>query len=112
MAKFWLSFADGDLPKGTQFLGGVFVEAESAEHAVKRAAEIGCNPGGDILITKSPDGIRMAGEWMDRLLDRAEAGRVGELLVKINGPGPASPETSFICKACNAARVFAPCCHA
>lgn len=45
----WLSFADGDLPKGKQFLGGVLVEADDLIEAVVRSHALGINPGGEVL---------------------------------------------------------------
>lgn len=44
---FWLSFADGNLPKGTQFLGAVLVCAPSFFAAIQLAWELKINPGGE-----------------------------------------------------------------
>lgn len=45
---WWLSFADGTRPKGTQFLGGVLIEAKSFMDAVERSHALGINPGGEV----------------------------------------------------------------
>ena len=49
MNLFWLSFADGSKPKGTQFLGACVVEAPSFADAIQVAWAHGCNPGGECL---------------------------------------------------------------
>lgn len=51
---FYLSFADPDLPKGSQFLGACYVEADSEVQAVRTAHARGCNPGGEVLIGEVP----------------------------------------------------------
>lgn len=46
---YWLSFCDGDLPKGHQFLGVVLIDhADSLEDAVRQACRSGSNPGGEV----------------------------------------------------------------
>jgi len=45
---WWLSFADGTLPRGSQFLGGVLIEAESFVDAIERSHALGINPGGEV----------------------------------------------------------------
>jgi hypothetical protein len=44
---WWLSFADGEKPKGEQFLGGCLVQADDFLGAVAEATRIGINPGGE-----------------------------------------------------------------
>ena len=46
---FWLSFADGSLPKGRQFLGVAIIRAHSMLEAVQVAHALGINPGGEVL---------------------------------------------------------------
>lgn len=71
MRTFWLSFCDGDRPKGQQFLGACVVDVtdEEAERmklevlirfphalegahwigaATRKAHTLGCNPGGEV----------------------------------------------------------------
>lgn len=45
----YLSFADGSLPEGTQFLGAVIVEAEDFGAAVAKAHALKINPGGEVM---------------------------------------------------------------
>ena len=49
-AWFYLSFADGSLPTGQQFLGGAYVRGVSATDAVRRSHGLGINPGGEVEI--------------------------------------------------------------
>lgn len=48
MKTFWLSFADPDLPKGSQFLGAIVIQAFSFPEAVALTHTMGINPGGEI----------------------------------------------------------------
>ncbi len=52
MSYFWLSFADGDLPKGQQFLGACIVQAETNIDAVTKAHLLGINPGGEVMMVE------------------------------------------------------------
>ena len=70
---WWLSFADPDLPAGTQFLGVCIVEADGPVSAVAQASLLGINPGGEVGIA-GPAPLDVWGpEYRNRLLDRAEA---------------------------------------
>lgn len=51
---WWLSFADGDKPRGSQFLGCAVVDGRTMADAMARAWRIGCNPGGEVLATPFP----------------------------------------------------------
>lgn len=46
---WWLSFCDGRLPKGSQFLGACVVCAPDFLTAVTVSHLYGCNPGGEVL---------------------------------------------------------------
>lgn len=70
---FWLSFADGNLPKGAQFLGVVIVDAPDFLGAVMRTHALGINPGGEVVGVPVPPGGRLPSDCKDRLLTRAEA---------------------------------------
>lgn len=76
MNWFWLSFADGSLPKGSQFLGACIVgQASNFGGAVLLAHSLGCNPGGQvvgfpILPEVEP---KIPASYRERLLTRAEA---------------------------------------
>lgn len=45
---FWLSFADPDMPKGSQFLGVAIVRASNPEEAIKECWKMKINPGGQV----------------------------------------------------------------
>lgn len=81
---WWLSFIDPDLspppaeqrPGGPSFLGVVIVEATDMLSAVRRAHELGCNPGGAVQ-GFGPLPIGGVGpEFRDRLLSAQEAGQL------------------------------------
>lgn len=65
----WVSFADPDLPTGTQFLGVVVTETAR----VPMLGLFGLNPGGQMVWYDIPDEHLPAPEWRNRLLTRAEA---------------------------------------
>ena len=78
---WWLSFADPDLPKGSQLLGAAIVEASDFAGAVAQAHSRGCNPGGDCLGAELEDelaqnlrpdeaNVLMTREQIDELGDR------------------------------------------
>jgi len=70
--KHWLSFADGSLPEGSQFLGVVIVEAWSFLDAVMQAHRRGINPGGEVQGVEIPRALEIPAEYVNRLLSRAE----------------------------------------
>lgn len=49
---FYMSFADPELPEGTQFLGGAYVEAYTLEDAIAASHLLGINPGGEIQMAE------------------------------------------------------------
>jgi hypothetical protein len=71
---WWLSFADADLPKGSQFLGATVIEAPDMISAVTRAHALGCNPGGEVVgHAIAPEYSYRIEPWMvGRLMSRAE----------------------------------------
>lgn len=70
---WWLSFADPNLPAGTQFLGVVITQAATIEDAITGTHLLGINPGGQIGIMGPVPADLIAPEWRDRLLTKAEA---------------------------------------
>lgn len=72
---YWLSFADASLPKGSQFLGAVIVEAASLIAAVQEAHRLGINPGGEVAGYPIPDRVcvKIAASWKGRLLTRDDS---------------------------------------
>ncbi len=69
----WMSFADPDLPEGTQFLGCAIVEAEDVVQAATVAHLLGINPGGEVLCAEIPPHLVPASEWRNVLLSKAKA---------------------------------------
>lgn len=54
--RWYLSFADPDRPKGSQWLGATVVRASSFMEAVLVSKITGCNPGGQVFGHDIPDG--------------------------------------------------------
>lgn len=82
---WWLSFADGDLPKGKQFLGVVVVpDCVNMADALSQVHQAGINPGGEVQ-GMSLEGISPEGQAvMDRtpkltLLSAADLTALGHL---------------------------------
>ena len=71
---WFLSFADGNLPQGSQFLGGAIVRASHMIEAVRVAHILGINPGGEVQGIQVPSKLvsRIKGKWIERLLTREE----------------------------------------
>jgi hypothetical protein len=70
-----MSFADPELPTGTQFLGGCYVQADSLHDVVTCSHKLGINPGGEIVIDEVPQDLieeHVAEYDRHRLLSRAE----------------------------------------
>jgi hypothetical protein len=70
---FWLSFCDGSLPAGQQFLGACLVKGRGIITAVREARKRGCNPGGDVKAVEIPSHLVPPPKWANRLLTKAEA---------------------------------------
>lgn len=77
---FWLSFADPNLPKGTQFLGGCIVQAGSFLGAVSAANQLGINPGGEVQGVEIPKGAGLPEAFRNRLLTRDEIDAMDEIM--------------------------------
>lgn len=78
MAWWYLSFADGTREKGSQWLGAVYVQADSFIGAIDRAWELGINPGGEVQSFGPLDEATMdantALEDRERLLNEEDLG--------------------------------------
>ncbi len=73
VAWWWLSFADGSLPTGQQFLGACLVQARGFLGATLVARMMGLNPGGEVKgVGPIPADIVIPPEWTQRLLNREE----------------------------------------
>lgn len=71
MSIYWLSFANGSLPKGSQFIGACMLEADSLMAAVLASHALGINPGGEIQALELPPGADVHPSWLGVLMDRA-----------------------------------------
>lgn len=69
---WWLSFADPDLPTGTQFLGALVIEAPGYMAALTMASMAGLNPGGEVQGMGPIPVSAIAPKWRGRLLSRAD----------------------------------------
>lgn len=63
---FWLSFCDPERPVGEQFLGVVVTKACGFLNAVKKAHELGINPGGGVKSWEIPEEL-INEEWKEKL---------------------------------------------
>lgn len=79
---WWLSFADGDKPKGQQFLGVAVVHALGLGDATMQAHRLGINPGGEVLGIPAPAWVKPPQEYTHRLLTKAEAQSLDEVLLQ------------------------------
>lgn len=87
---WWLSFADAELPKGSQFLGACIVPAGSIIEAVQIAHAMGVNPGGDVVGHPIPesDAWLLAAQptlrtYVGRILTRDECETLDRELARI-----------------------------
>ena len=72
--SWWLSFCDGSLPEGAQFLGACIVRAVTMKGAIRAAWDNNCNPGGEVMgrAIDLATAAKVAPQWIDRLLTKAE----------------------------------------
>ncbi len=72
---WWLSFCDGSLPKGSQFLGACIVPGCCLVDAIATAHLNGCNPGGEVLGHSIPGELapRVKAEHIGVLMNREQA---------------------------------------
>lgn len=68
---WWLSFADGNLPEGQQFLGAAIVPGIDIGTATAAAHSLGVNPGGEVRGAPIEVDMKLISkEWWCRLLSR------------------------------------------
>lgn len=74
----WVSFADPNLPAGTQFLGVAIVRAHNVGHAAMICHERGINPGGEVMAFPIPEDLGdPPAEWDHKLVrDKADVERM------------------------------------
>lgn len=68
---WYFSFADGTRPKGTQFLGGLYLRAKTFSGALTKSHKEGLNPGGEVRFAEADPDV-VPEEWIGRLLSREE----------------------------------------
>jgi hypothetical protein len=87
MSLFYMSFCDGDMPKGSKFLGAVMVFAEDLQSAVLQAWVMGVNPGGEVASMKASSAVAsmVDKKWLNRLLSKDEVDQFDlEMSLKVN----------------------------
>lgn len=70
MTWYWLSFVDPDGPEGDRFLGVSIVQAADERQSLRVARELGCNPGGEVMV------FEYASEDLFELPDASLLGRL------------------------------------
>lgn len=80
---FWMSFADPNAPKGSQFLGAVLLQATVGGDPISTSFFLGLNPGGEIMFGEVPhqemvDAV--PADMRNVLLDRDRAQQVSDLM--------------------------------
>ena len=81
LAWWWLSFADGERPKGQQFLGACLVQAQGLLGATLAARLLGLNPGGEVKgVGPIPTDTEFPPGWTNRLLNREECAEFDRLM--------------------------------
>lgn len=84
--QIWCSMADPNLPKGSQFLGAVVVQAQGVAWATHELNSRGLNLGGEIMFVEIPDcGKRIPDEWMYRVMNKEEAENCPYEAVEVTG---------------------------
>jgi hypothetical protein len=69
---WWLSFCDVNRPEGDQFLGVAIVDAFNEIMAVSRAWDLGCNPGGEVMLVAIPPLFVPLERYRHKLLSKQE----------------------------------------
>lgn len=65
----WVSFADGDLPVGSQFLGVAIIRAHDVIEAARVAHVLGISPGGQVMALPVPEELGPPpAEWDHKLI--------------------------------------------
>lgn len=87
MPLWYFSFANADLPKGSQFLGVAIVEAETEKQAISETWKRGINPGGGVVFIPIPEDVVVPIAAQNRLLNRAEVETFFGPTDQVEGPG-------------------------
>jgi hypothetical protein len=82
MMMQWLSFADPELPEGTQFLGVIIVHAPTFMEAWAWTHAAGINPGGGVQGVEFDDAAPVPPEYVGRLLSKADVETLDGIMAK------------------------------
>lgn len=75
---WWLSFADGEKPKGEQFLGACLVQGATLPDAIKEAWRLKINPGGEVMSGELGGyPVDVPEKWANRLLSHEDMVKMG-----------------------------------
>jgi hypothetical protein len=74
---WWLSFADGSLPDGQQFLGVAIMQGYTIEAVITESHLRNLNPGGEVQYVQIPPEHVPAPEYRNRLLGKIELEEAG-----------------------------------
>lgn len=74
---WWLSFADGSLPEGQQFLGVAIMQGYTIEAVITESHLSGINPGGEIQYVQIPEEHIPEEQYRNRLLTGKELSEAG-----------------------------------
>lgn len=73
MTQIYMSFCDTKLPHGQQFLGALVLYATNVGDGATKAAELGLNPGGEVLGILIPENKYVHDNFCYRILQKEEA---------------------------------------
>lgn len=80
----YLSFADPDRPKGTQWLGASIVSVDSEMEAIAASWLFGCNPGGEVVFQAFPEEIvpKVPQRFLNRLLSLEDVQEMDTVILR------------------------------
>lgn len=80
MKRWYLSFAGEE-----GWRGCAHIKAPSADAAITESWRLGINPGGEVLAWEIDPSIAVSEEWFNRLMNRAELEKIGEVHIFDDG---------------------------
>lgn len=86
MPLYWLSFVDGDRPRGERFLGVAIVEALNEFVVIPAAWAAGVNPGGEVQFVQIPNEMDIPIQYINRLMDKDEIAAFNLLIAARESP--------------------------
>lgn len=79
---YWLSFCDGDLPKGSQFLGVVIAPGNDLKEALRWCWRHEVNPGGEVGAVEISDDAPVPPEFRGILLQKDKIAELEAIMAK------------------------------